>query len=292
MIEPFAVVGFGDDRELRDEVPSDFNPYRLWSLWEMLEVFAIHYIELGRLIEAARVNFQLSEACDPDEPGTELNQREIAELRDTLGKILRECRALGLRTATRVVAKAMGDLPETEREFAVIIETVKGEIASKRFLYIPDYRSAYFNLDLPQFLTEAFPFASREMFTASRSVSVGLSTACVFHAMRAAELGVRALANELGGITFSVDISLVEWAQILDKIDARIREMKQLPRGTKKDEDLQFYSEAASQFRYFKDGWRVRVAHARATYDKQQAVEVLNHTLSFFRTLAIRGLKE
>jgi hypothetical protein len=25
------------------------------------------------------------------------------------------------------------------------------------------------------------------------------------------------------------------------------------------------------QFRYFKDGWRIRVAHARATYDEAQA---------------------
>jgi hypothetical protein len=110
--------------------------------------------------------------------------------------------------------------------------------------------------------------------------------------MRGAEIGVRSLASELGGIVFSTDITLVEWAQILDKIDSRIRDMKQLPKGVKKDEDLQFYSEAASQFRYFKDGWRVRVAHARATYDEQQALNVLDHTMTFFLTLATRGLKE
>jgi hypothetical protein len=258
----------------------------------MLEVFAIHYIELGQLIETARVVSSAAETHDPDEPESELTEQEIANLRDTLQKILRECRTLGLRTATRLVAKAVDDLPETGREFDLVLETVKGELASKRFLFVPDYRIERYNRELPSIVTAAFPSASSEMVAAGNAFACGLATACVFHAMRTAEIGVRALANELGRITFSTDISLVEWAQILEKIDARIREMKQLPRGTKKDDDLQFYSEAASQFRYFKDGWRVRVAHARATYDEQQALTVLDHTLSFFQTLGRRGLGE
>ena len=64
--------------------------------------------------------------------------------------------------------------------------------------------------------------------------------------------------------------------------------MKELLRGEFKDEELTFYSQAAVQFRYFKDAWRVRVAHARASYEESQALTVFNHTLEFFDVLATR----
>jgi hypothetical protein len=65
-----------------------------------------------------------------------------------------------------------------------------------------------------------------------------------------------------------------------------------LPNSTPtKDADLHFLSEAAAQFRFFKSGWRIRVAHARATYAEPEAIEALDHVRSFFETLATR-LKE
>jgi hypothetical protein len=42
------------------------------------------------------------------------------------------------------------------------------------------------------------------------------------------------------------------------------------------------------QFRYFKDGWRIRVAHTRESYDEGQAKTALDHSVSFFATLAKR----
>ena len=57
--------------------------------------------------------------------------------------------------------------------------------------------------------------------------------------------------------------------------------MKNLPRSTHKDELVNFYSQVAVQFRYFKDSWRVRVAHARETYEELSALKVFNHTLEF-----------
>jgi hypothetical protein len=53
-----------------------------------------------------------------------------------------------------------------------------------------------------------------------------------------------------------------------------------------KDADLLFFNEAADQFSFFKDGWRIRVAHARATYTEPQAKEAIDHVRSFSETLA------
>jgi hypothetical protein len=86
-------------------------------------------------------------------------------------------------------------------------------------------------------------------------------------------------------------LELAEWQNILDQCDSKILAMKVLPRGTHKDEELHFHSQAAVQFRYFKDAWRVRVAHARETYEEAPAIRVFTHTLEFFETLSER-LKE
>jgi hypothetical protein len=126
------------------------------------------------------------------------------------------------------------------------------------------------------------------MAVAGNSLAVGLYTACVFHSMRAAEIGVRALAIPLKVSFPDKPIELAEWQNILDQADSKIVAMKALPRGTRKDEETNFYSQAAVQFRYFKDGWRVRVAHARETYEEAPALKVFNHTLEFFETLATR----
>jgi hypothetical protein len=109
--------------------------------------------------------------------------------------------------------------------------------------------------------------------------------------MRAAEIGMRALGATLAVSFPDKPLELAEWQNILDQADSKILAMQRLPKGTHKDEELKFYSQAAVQFRYFKDAWRVRVAHARETYDETAATRVFNHTLEFFEILATR-LKE
>jgi hypothetical protein len=165
------------------------------------------------------------------------------------------------------------------------------ELSAKLFLFVPSHRAKYYDLVLQSFITVAFPSASKELAAAGNSLAAGLYTASVFHAMRAAEIGVRALGSALGVSFPNKPLELAEWHNILDQCDAKIVSIKNMPAGTHKDEELKFYSQAAVQFRYFKDAWRVRVAHARETYEEPPAVRVFDHTLEFFETLATR-LKE
>jgi hypothetical protein len=80
-----------------------------------------------------------------------------------------------------------------------------------------------------------------------------------------------------------------EWAQIINGIHGSIQALENTPKDTPgKADDLQFFSESAAQFRFFKNAWRVRAAHARANYNESQAKEVLDHVRSFFETLATR----
>jgi len=133
----------------------------------------------------------------------------------------------------------------------------------------------------------SFGSAASDVHAAVDLWSLGHSTASVFHLMRVLEHGLRALAADVGK---SFDIQ--NWQNIIDEIETEIRAQgKTLPRGIAKTERLQFLSEAAKEFMYFKDGWRNYVAHNRATYDNHQARSVLEHVKAFMTVLSSK-LKE
>ncbi len=271
--------------------PWEANPHRLWSLWDMLETSALAYIELGIRIEQARSVFEIAEtAYNEGDPGRKLTAAERDELRDLLEKLLKECKQLSLTTAAFLIESRIGNLPATLGEFDLLSDAVKFEIKGKLFLFVPSHRAKYYDVILPSIITTRFGAASPEIVAAGNSFAAELYTGCVFHAMRAAEIGVRVLAITLG-VTFKFDIEFAEWGKIVGEIEPKIKAIESQPRCAQREADLAFYSEAASQFRYFNVGWRVRTDHARATFDEGQAQTVLDHTISFFQTLATR-LKE
>jgi len=162
-------------------------------------------------------------------------------------------------------------------------------------MFVPHHLAEYYERDdlVSDTVVTAFPTGSEEIRASGTCLALGLHTASVFHAMRSAEIGVRALGASLNiRIKSNKPIELAEWREILDGISTAVRDIENQPNVTPtKDADLLFYSEAAAQFRFFKNGWRIRVAHARATYTEPQAKEAIDHVRSFFETLATR-LKE
>ena len=73
---------------------------------------------------------------------------------------------------------------------------------------------------------------------------------------------------------------------IIEKIEAAIREIQRTKKSDNRDEDLKFYSEAAVQFRYFKDAWRNHVCHQRQRYELHHAQTILTHTGDFMELLS------
>jgi hypothetical protein len=123
---------------------------------------------------------------------------------------------------------------------------------------------------------------------AGNAYAFGLYTASVFHSMRACEKGLHALARILQ-VQMKFPIELENWKNIIDHIEKEIGKLDQaMTKGALKDETLQFYSEAAKQFSYFKDAWRNHVSHSRSSYDESQSLKVLGHVKDFFETLSRR----
>lgn len=95
--------------------------------------------------------------------------------------------------------------------------------------------------------------------------------------------GLGALSAELG-----VSYTIQNWQNI---IEAAIRQsQKALPKGETRNARLQFLSEVAKEFTYFKDGWRNYVSHNKGTYTDSLARSVMEHVRQFTTSLAINLL--
>jgi hypothetical protein len=105
--------------------------------------------------------------------------------------------------------------------------------------------------------------------------------------MRAAEIGVRALADE-AKLELKHPIEHADWQDIQTGVRKKIEEIGKTARSKKRDADLEFYSQAGAQLQFFKDGWRVRVMHSRASYNQAQAQQALEHVRSFFNSISPR----
>jgi hypothetical protein len=142
-------------------------------------------------------------------------------------------------------------------------------------------------------VNENFPSAVEDIKEAGNCYAHGNYTATVFHLMRVVEHGLRALARQLR-VTFksktgaSIPMELQQWEVIIGKIESKIDDISKRPKSKRKSEDLQFYSEAAKEFRYFKEAWRNHVSHSRVIYDKHDAAKVIEHVRDFMQHISTR----
>jgi hypothetical protein len=259
----------------------------------MLSKFARQFVYLGEEIEQARAVFEMAEALsDPGDPGRQLDNGEKEHLAGVLSKILEVCVDLNLEVSKDVFTKAVDDLPTTAREYRILTDVLYADMANKLFIFVPPHRRKYFQ---PRhFVAEntkaTFPKARAELADGGRCHAVGQHTAAVFHSMRAVELGLRAVAAELD-VQSSFSIELADQESVIRGIETKIKALKDTAKGDQKDEEQKFYAEASIQFREFKDAWRNRVSHTRASYSEAQAADVLDHVAKFLSVLATR-LKE
>jgi hypothetical protein len=132
---------------------------------------------------------------------------------------------------------------------------------------------------------KVFPAASSDIFAATDLWALGHYTASVFHSMRVLECGIGAMADEL-----AVDATTQNWQNVIEQIESAVRqEQRTLPKGSARQERLQFLSEAAKELMYFKDGWRNYVSHNKRTYTGPEARSVLEHVRQFTIILARRS---
>lgn len=129
----------------------------------------------------------------------------------------------------------------------------------------------------------AFPTVKFDIEEAGRCLAFGRWTASAFHCMRVLESGLTVLATDL-----KVKTEQSNWQPILIDIEKAISRIGP-ELGSDWRDKRQFYSEAALQFRYFKDAWRNHVMHVKQySYDADRATETYSHVKGFMRHIATK----
>ena len=264
--------------------------YRLWSLWDMFNFIfpKWHRLldDLGILIRVSRSNMRE----DPAKSAAAMvdctnNAKDLVQLAEELNSALNSAHLAAAARRLKYWAtqddREWSELNTRARALRDVIETELGQYIYYRYPKEKGFKFISWQTDWKDTIA-SFPGVKRNIFCATDCYALEHNDACVFHCMLILERGLRALANGVG-LTFDVQ----QWNTIIDQIEKKIREVNQsLSKGTPKNERMQFLSEVAKEFYYFKDGWRNYVSHGRGDYDEHQAASVLEHTRAFMNYLS------
>lgn len=127
---------------------------------------------------------------------------------------------------------------------------------------------------------DAFPSIEEEVEAGVDCFALEHNTACVFHMCRVAEIGLRAVGQEMG-VTVVKRGSPIEWAtwgQVFQKAQPHVEEVRKKPNGPKKDAALAFYDPIISDLRAMQSLYRDNTMHLRERYDPGEAYTAIYRT--------------
>ncbi|WP_135211456.1 hypothetical protein [Vitreimonas flagellata] len=280
-----------------DEFPRQrFQPGRLWSVLAMLKHYARDFLVIGEKLQEIDWELALDDTAifavvvpegeDPPEPPP---RKVSARVSSALTEIAEACRKLEMTVSAKLICDSIvANQPTTGGEYQLLKRALYAELDSKLLFYCPADRVGFFDSDdiLSADARQAFSTAYAELREAGSCFALGRFTGAVLHCMRAAEIGVKTMTRALGHNPPNLDQE--DWHPLILKCEKVIDTVRAMPKGADKEEFLKFYSQAAAQFRHFKDGWRVQAAHTRAPFSEGEARAILTATVSFFETLASR----
>jgi hypothetical protein len=159
-------------------------------------------------------------------------------------------------------------------------------------IFIPDQNKAErYNQEFPfgEKVFNAFHDARRDVKGAADCYATDNDTACVFHCMRAAEYGLKALAKRLRVSKKKID--KLQWGPIIRDLRRKSEELHQrkVKPSPNREQQLEYYQAAIDKCSYF-NNMRDDAMHGRGHYDDADASRALTNVEEFLQLLAKNGL--
>jgi hypothetical protein len=269
------------------------RPKTLISFWEMVsvsasKVWAVSY-GLTSCLEACRDRIRIQGE------GSRASVDDRAFLTTALGPIESLCRDLNLAVSLSRLQhfklSLIGELYNTQMitEIQGLQISIVNEAADRKLAFIPTNKVCFFEQEtlFGGAVNAAFPSAAPEIKDAGNCLAAELDTAAVFHFMRVAEFGLRALARHLK-VRVKGTVDYADWGTILAGIDRKLSALQRKPKGKKKSQELEFYRRVESECNALKDVWRNNVMHSRGRYNSHESIAVYLRVSEFMERLAAR----
>lgn len=280
---------------------SSENPRRLMSLWDILRRFKVaeFAVLIGKLKDFETSLMMLSASGK----GGTTNERFTETLKGLAEESKLFCNGVGFsdsETAAQLLElklkepDAIFNVSHLEVEARHLEQSLIVEAHSRTFVFTRKESSSF--IDNPAFFGEdvkrVFLPASSDICEVGNCLAVESPTAAVFHLMRVAEYGLRALAKKLhvrlthGGLRQPVEFA--DWEKVITGIKNEITKARALNPGHKRQAKLEMYSDAADHCAYMKDIFRNNISHTRKPYTLPEALSVTGRVRDFMVFLATR----
>ena len=249
----------------------------------------------------------LHHACLQGGGPDQLNDSDRALLRTFAVAAVQDCRNLGLNGAATIARTLLRHLSE-DRECTIerastlvdsLTDLMHDTFGKERFVFVPSDRQRFFEQDnlfrFPRRTRHPFTSVRADIRSAGTCLALDLNTAAVYHAMRVAEIGLRALARHPRvRITNSKGkkqpVEWEEWQTVLREIESAIEQKYPQSGATKKTKaaNREFYRGLLAELQGFKDMYRNHVMHVRKDYTFPVAHEAVTNVGAFMRRLSTR----
>jgi hypothetical protein len=281
---------------------------RLWSLWDMIN------FGLGSFLQGLSfLNHELglAQLSDPDQTP---NPAQHNNIKNNIEFVMRETCAKLLLEETSHTCVILEDMfrkyswtPYTYRKLADTLtrlrEDIKRGAGPECFYYYPREMA---KLASPPAIESnwksvlaSFPSSRREIETGIDCYAMGDAPGCVFHMLRIAELGLRAMARDLGISTVrgNKPIEYAMWGEVIGAIRTAIDDLR-TAKGNKKTMTVEnrenreaavaFYSAILGDMQALLALYRDRTMHFRDKYDNGQAFSAMTRVKEMMMVMAGR----
>jgi hypothetical protein len=170
-------------------------------------------------------------------------------------------------------------------------DALMSDLWSRKVIRIDAELVEFANNDLlfGQSVNDAFPSAMPDIIEAGNCLAADCASAAVFHLMRVAEYGLRALARDRRiEIPKNKPLDLATWEEIIKELEGAEDAMRTYKKTEARESQLVFYHGAMMEFKRFKNKFRNRIMHSRVSYDKDQAKSAFVHVKEFMLILSVR----
>lgn len=273
------------------------TPHCRISLWDMIEFSAKDFDVVQRL----KTTLHTLRVLQEENPAGILNDKKRHQLRGILHEVTQlwvKIDLIGELDTIQEVSDRLNDVPninysKVAESVRMIISKTRNELEFRSFAYIPSDKAEYF--EQSELFGDAVKEAASEEINseiraAGNCLAAELNTAAIFHLMRVAEFGMRALARRLRVKVKRNTIDSAGWTEIINNIgDATTVRWKKLPKAKKARKQatdfLKFCEVAADELNVFKEIWRNNVMHASGNYKESEALYVFDRVKDFMQRL-------
>jgi len=263
---------------------------RHYNVWQ-LAIAMIYWREVESLA-IVKQNVDREKPVPPED--VELKYKPL------LAYIQDQCSRVELSSATsrcEIFQRSLRDgltWNELYNEAKVLREAIFSDLPLRRFAHVATTKATLLDKVSEDWakIVGKFSDAKDDSQSAVECYALEQDTACVFHLMRVAEIGLRSIARKLHiALTHkgkTCPIEYADWDKVITAIKNKIEQFRRLPAGPKRQQKIESYSDAADHCLFMKDIWRNNVSHTRKPYKDTEALAAMGRVKEFMDFLAER----